>query len=162
MAAIGRYFVTFSKGWWNMNTCFKKSLIVAIVASLSVAAASAMAQSYLDGSSKMRGDYGQMSRSVVTSRPTYTATAPTQTRSFSYEPSQAAPAPAPAESGCGCGGCGCGCAAAPNAPAAAPAPTAQRDAGTVRSFSYEPPARTNSAPAARAATPLYLVPKSMR
>src|SRR5215471_21414426 len=104
-----------------MNTCFKKSLIVAIVASLSVVAiGSALAQSYLDGSSKMRGDYGQMSRRITTSRPTYTATAPTQTRSFSYEPSRAAPAPAPAASGSGGG-------SAPSAATTAPAPTAQRD-----------------------------------
>jgi hypothetical protein len=154
MAAVGQDLLRFSKGWWNMNTCFKNSLIVAVVASLSLAT-SAMAQSYLDGSSKMRGDYGQMSRSVMTSRPTYTATAPAQTRSFSYEPSQSTPAPAPVANGCGCGG-------ASSDQAATPAPTAQRDTGTVRSFSYEPSIRVNSAPAARAQTPAYLVPKSLR
>jgi len=135
-----------------MNAYSKKSLIVAIVASLSVAAASAMAQSYLDGSSKMRGDYGQVSHSIMTTRPTYTATAPTQSRSFSYEPSQAAPAPA--ADGCGCGG-------ASSDKTATPAPTARKDAGT-RSFSYEPSMRTNAAPAARPQTPAYLVPKALR
>jgi len=134
-----------------MNTYVKKSLVSAAAAGLSiVVGGSAMAQSYLDGSSKMRGDYGQMSRSVM-SRPTYQATAPAQTRSFSYEPSQSTPAPAAN----GCGG-------ASNDKAAAPAPTARSDAGTVRSFSYEPSMRANSAPAARPQTPAYLVPKSLR
>lgn len=139
-----------------MNAFFKKSLTVAVVSGLSIfGIASAMAQSYLNAGSKMRGDYGQMSRSVTPMRPTYQATAPAQTRSFSYEPSQGAPAPA--ASGCGCGAVSSAPAAAP-----APAPTARSDSGTLRSFSYEPSMRTNSAPMSRAQTPLYLVPKSQR
>jgi len=136
-----------------MNTSIKYGLIAA--AGLSIVAGSAMAQSYLDGSAKMRGDYGQLSRRAITSQPAYTATAPAQTRSFSYEPSQGTPAPAPAA---GVGGYG----NAPSRATTAPAPTTQRDTGTTRSFSYEPSMRANSAPAARAQTPLYLVPKSMR
>jgi hypothetical protein len=139
-----------------MTTCFKHGLLAPFAVGLAiVASGNAMAQSYLDGSAKMRGDYGQMSRRVITSRPAYTATAPSQTRSFSYEPSQAAPAPAPATSGYGGGNVA-------SSATAAPAPTAQKDAGTVRSFSYEPSMRANSAPPARAQTPLYLVPKTMR
>ena len=140
-----------------MKASFKYGSIAAAAVGLSIVAGSAMAQSYLDGSAKMRGDYGQMSRSIVTTRPTYTATAPAQTRSFSYEPSQSAPAPAPAA-----GGCGCGCGGPASDQAAAPAPTAQRDTGTVRSFSYEPTMRVNSAPAGRPQTPAYLVPKTLR
>lgn len=141
-----------------MNTCFKNGLIVAVAASLSVlATGSAMAQSYLNGSSKMRGDYGQMPRSASTARPMYQATTPSGERSFSYEPSQAAPAPAPAANGCGCG-------SAPSTATAAPAPMAQSQTQSTRSFSYEPSTRAGVAsPMVRGAqTPAYLVPKSLR
>ena len=68
-----------------MNTCFTKVSMLALVAGIFISS-SAMAQSYLDGSSKMRGDYGQMSRSQ--SGMSYRATVPNVQRSFSYEPSQ--------------------------------------------------------------------------
>jgi hypothetical protein len=141
-----------------MNANYRKLLAVLVgLALFAIAAEVASAQSWLDGSSKMRGDYGQMSRSVVTARPMYQATAPNGQRSFSYEPAQAASAPAPAANGCDCG-------SAPSAATAAPAPMAQTQTQSTRSFSYEPSTRAGVAsPMVRGAqTPAYLVPKSLR
>src|SRR5260221_12560355 len=89
-----------------MNARFKNGLIVAVVTGLSIAGVgNAMAQSYLDGSAKARGDYGQMSRNQ--SSPMYRYSAPSQ-RSFSYEPAQ--PAPSAAQPSQLAGGCDCGIA----------------------------------------------------
>jgi hypothetical protein len=147
-----------------MNTRFKNGLIVAVVAGFSLAGVGqAMPQSYLDGSAKMRGDYGQMSRSQ--SSPMYRYTAPSQQRSFSYEPAQQAPSaaqPAPTNGGCGCGTADSGKTAASNQPAAGQGSVAQRSTQTNRSFSYEP-GTTSSNGAMRnrsSSTPLWALPKS--
>jgi hypothetical protein len=133
-----------------MNARFTKVLMLFGVVGL-FASTNTMAQSYLDGSSKMRGDYGQMSRPVYRQAAPMIAerNAAGTPRNFSYEPSQAAPVN---------GGCGCG--AAPSAPTAAPAPIAQGPTQTYRAYSYEPSGRANSAIGSQ--TPLYLVPKSQR
>ena len=123
-----------------MNTRFKNGLIVAVVAGLSMAGVgSAMAQSYLDGSAKMRGDYGQMSRSQAS--PTYRATAPSQ-RSFSYEPTPSAAQPAPTQ------------------PATPQSSVAQKGTQTYRSYSYEPGTPSSSMRSRSNSTPLWALPKS--
>ncbi|HZZ26652.1 MAG TPA: hypothetical protein VFE46_01490 [Pirellulales bacterium] len=124
-----------------MNTHFKNGLMVAVVTGLSITAiGSAMAQSYMDGSSKMRGDYGQMSRSQL--RPTYQAAAPAQQRSFSYEPTPVT--------------------AQPTQPGSAQGSVAQRSTQTYRAYSYEPNAGTSSGTmrSRSGSTPLWALPKS--
>jgi hypothetical protein len=144
-----------------MNMRFRKVLAVLVGTGLfALATEMVSAQSWLDASSKMRGDYGQAgaSRSYGGStvyRAPVIASAPAATRSFSYEPSAATPAPA--------------ASTAKKAPATdtvkkVPESTKRVDTTkkaptTTRSFSYEP---SYSAPAARSQTPLYLVPKSLR
>ena len=149
-----------------MNASFKKSLIVVAVATLSlVFVASLWAQSYLDGSSKARGDYGQMSRSWST--PSYRVTTPS--RSFSYEPapavktdksdstkvkSNASPKASDNSTAKAKDNTSANANAAPNA-------TAQRNSQSTRQFSYEPSMGvTNSRRSS--STPLYLVPKTLR
>ncbi len=102
-SSVGQHFLKVPiERRWNMNTCFKRGLVLAVITSLSaISVNSAMAQSYLDGSAKARGDYGQMSRSSVS--PMYRATAPIQERSFSYEPAPSAAQPSQTTDGCGCG-----------------------------------------------------------
>ena len=143
-----------------MNTCFKKGLFVAVVAGLSIAGiGSAMAQSYLDGSAKARGDYGQMSRNQ--SRPMYQATAPTQQRSFSYEPAPATAQPSQPTGGCGYGNAESGKTIASSQPANPQGGVAQRDTRTYRSYSYEPGTTSSGTMRNRSnSTPLYALPKS--
>ncbi len=142
-----------------MNANYRKLLTVSVVAGLvALAAEIASAQSWLDASSKVRGNYGQAGASSVGGtvyRAPVIARAPVATRSFSYEPSAATPAPA--------------ASTAKKAPATdtvkkvldttKKVETAKKAPTTTRSFSYEP---SYSAPAARSQTPLYLVPKSLR
>jgi hypothetical protein len=143
-----------------MNANYRKLLTVSVVAGLvALAAEIASAQSWLDASSKVRGNYGQAGASSVGGGTVYRAPviarAPVATRSFSYEPSAATPAPA--------------ASTAKKAPATdtvkkvldttKKVETAKKAPTTTRSFSYEP---SYSAPAARSQTPLYLVPKSLR
>jgi hypothetical protein len=128
-----------------MNTRFKNSLIVAVVAGLSMAeVGSAMAQSYLDGSAKMRGDYGQMSRNQAS--PTYRSTAPSQ-RSFSYEPAPSAAQPAQSQS-------------AQTQPATPQGSVAQKGTQTYRSYSYEPGTQSGTMRSRSNSTPLWALPKS--
>ncbi len=140
-----------------MNTCFKNSLMAAVVTGLSIAAiGSATAQSYLDGSSKMRGDYGQMMRSQ--SQPMYRATAPTQQRSFSYEPAPVTAQPSqPAN-----GNMESGKTDASNQPASPQGSVAQRNTQTYRAYSYEPNAGTSNGMMRNrsGSTPLWALPKS--
>src|SRR5262245_22711054 len=155
-----------------MNANYRKLLTVSVVAGLvALAAEMASAQSWLDASSKMRGNYGQAGASSSVGggtvyRAPVIASAPAATRSFSYEPSQAT------------GGCGSAATPAPAASTAKKAPatdtvkkvpdttkkveTAKKAPATTRSYSYEPSVRSYSAPAARSQTPLYLVPKRLR
>jgi hypothetical protein len=144
-----------------MNANYRKLLTVSVVAGLvALAAEMANAQSWLDASSKMRGNYGQAGASSSISggmvyRAPVIARASAATRSFSYEPSAATPAPA--------------ASTAKKAPATdtvkkvpdttKKVETAKKAPTTTRSFSYEP---SYSAPAARSQTPLYLVPKTLR
>jgi hypothetical protein len=140
-----------------MNTRFRMGLIVAVATGLSVAGIDkAMAQSYLDGSSKARGDYGQMSRSQ--SRSMYQATAPTQQRSFSYEPAPTAAKPSqPAN-----GNADNGKTNASNQPASPQGTVAQRGTQTYRAYSYEPGAGTSSGTmrSRSGSTPLWALPKN--
>ncbi len=139
-----------------MNTRFQKGLIVAVVIGLSMAGiSSAMAQSYLDGSAKARGDYGQMSRSQ--SRPTYRYMAPSPQRSFSYEPAQAATQSSQPSTGCGCGDTASVNAANNSAPHAS---VAQRGTQTYRAYSYEPGMTTGSMGSRSGSTPLWALPKT--
>src|SRR5262245_19954184 len=151
-----------------MNAIYRKLLTASVAAGLvALAAEVASAQSWLDASSKMRGNYGQAGASSVSGGTVYRAPviarAPATTRSFSYEPAQATG--------------GCGSAPAPAASTATKAPatdtvkkapdnkkveTAKKAPTTTRTFSYEPSVRSYSAPATRSQTPLYLVPKSLR
>jgi hypothetical protein len=128
-----------------MNTCFKRVLVLAIITGLSaISISSAMAQSYLDGSTKARGDYGQMlGRSVS---PTYRATAPIQARSFSYEP-----APGNADSGK---------TAATKQPTAPRGSVARKDTKNNRTYSYEPGPETGTMRSRSGTTPLWTLPKS--
>jgi len=140
-----------------MNANLKRSLIiVAVVAVSSVFVASSWAQSYLDGSAKARGDYGQLSRiSRSYSQPMLRATASSATRSFSYEP---APAVKTDKAGKG---------ADTNAKSKSDSSTkaalnAAANTQSTRSYSYEPSMGTTSTPIARSQATLYLVPKSLR
>lgn len=140
-----------------MNTRFTKSLMAVVVAGVSIAgASSAMAQMYLDGSAKARGDYGQMSRNQ--SRPTYRYMAPSQQRSFSYEPSTSAAQPAQATDGCGCATSGS--ASASNQPAAPQGGVAQRSTQTYRAYSYEPGTTVGTMRGRSNSTPLWALPKT--
>jgi hypothetical protein len=142
-----------------MHTCFKKSLVVAVVTGLSVVGiGSAMAQSYLDGSAKMRGDYGQMSRSQ--SSPIYRYTTPNQQRSFSYEPAPPAQQPSPSTGGCGGGHADSGKDTASNPPAAPQAGIAQKGTQTYRSYSYEPGTSNRTLRSRSNSTPLWALPKT--
>jgi len=134
-----------------MNANYRKLLVVSAgLALFAIAAEVASAQSWLDASSKMRGNYGQAGASSSFSggtvyRAPVIARAPAATRSFSYDPAAAA-------------------GTVKKAPAATKkTETAKTEvakkAPVTRSFSYEP---SYSAPAARLQTPLYLVPKSLR
>src|SRR5262245_12163572 len=158
-----------------MNANYRKLLTVSVVAGLvALAAEMASAQSWLDASSKMRGNYGQAGASSSVSggtvyRAPVIARAPAATRSFSYEPSQATG--------------GCGSVPVPAASTATKAPatdtlkkapdtkkvdtakkveTAKNAPTTTLTFSYQPSVRSYSAPATRSQTPLYLIPKSLR
>src|ERR1043166_4562512 len=115
-----------------MNTRFTKVLLLAVVASPMVVAIAMAGDSYLDASSKARGDYGQVSRSMVESRPIYrseapvialTQPAPSAQQRFSYEPRQSA---------------GSGTGKADNGKSNPPNAMAQRETRTYRSYSYEP------------------------
>ena len=117
-----------------------------------------MAQSYLDGSAKARGDYGQMSRSQ--SSPVYRYATPTQ-RSFSYEPALNNTQPAQTSGDCGCGSANGDKSAANNSPAAPQGGVAQRSTQTYRAYSYEPSTSVGTMRSGRsAATPLWALPKS--
>ncbi|HEY2827129.1 MAG TPA: hypothetical protein VGJ04_05970 [Pirellulales bacterium] len=140
-----------------MNANLKRSsIIVAVVAVSSVFVVSSWAQSYLDGSAKARGDYGQLSRiSRSSAQPMLRATAPSVTRSFSYEP---APAVKTDKAGKGADTND----KAKTDSSAKAAPNAAASTQSARSYSYEPSMGSASASAARSQTPLYLVPKSLR
>jgi hypothetical protein len=144
-----------------MNANYRKLLTVSVVAGLvALAVEMASAQSWLDASSKMRGNFGQAGASSSVGggtvyRAPVTASAPAATRSFSYEPPAATPAPAASTA-----------KKAPTTDTVKKVPdtakkveTAKKAPATTRSFSYEP---SYSAPAARPVTPLFLVPKSLR
>jgi len=134
-----------------MNANYRRLLTASVVLGLlALAVEAASAQSWLDASSKMRGNYGQagasssVSGGTVYRAPTI-ARAPAVTRSFSYEP---APVTGTVKK-------------APDTAKkteTAKTETAKK-APVTRSFSYEP---SYSAPAARSQAPLYLVPKSLR
>jgi hypothetical protein len=132
-----------------MNANYRKLLTVSVAAGLvALAAEMASAQSWLDASSKMRGNYGQAGASSSVSGGTVyqapvIARAPAATRSFSYEP---APATSTVKK-------------APDTTKKAETAKTETKAPVTRSFSYDPPI---SAPAARSQNPLYLVPKSLR
>jgi hypothetical protein len=130
---------------WNMNTCFKRGLVLAVITSLSaISVNSAMAQSYLDGSAKARGDYGQMSRNSVS--PMYWTTAPIQQRSFSYEA-----APSNSDSGK---------TAATKQPTAPQGSVARKDTKNDRTYSYEPGPATGTMRSRSGTAPLWALPKS--
>jgi hypothetical protein len=127
-----------------MNAYLKTSFSVAAVAAVALGfVASTWAQSYLDGSAKMRGDYGQLPR-ISRIVPMYQAAAPTVARSYSYEPAPNTKV----EKG----------NTAKSNPIAAPNATAQRNTRTTRSFSYEPGMGVSFVRSF--ATPLYELPKS--
>lgn len=139
-----------------MNTRFTKVLMLGTVAGLFVTASAMAGESYLDASSKMRGEFGQTSRRATEYRPMYRASAPTLAQQqpapnaeqrFSYEPRQIAGDSRSSASD----------SANKNAPNA----TAQRDTRTYRSFSYEPGTAPSAAMRSRSnSTPLYALPKS--
>jgi hypothetical protein len=108
--------------------------------------ASSSAQSYLDGSSKARGDFGQMNRSYST----YRYAAPNVNRTFSYEPAPAVKTDKTDKTNSDS-------QKANNNTA----PKAKAPSTTTRSYSYEPSmgASNNSR---SSSTPLYLVPKTLR
>jgi hypothetical protein len=137
-----------------MNASYRRLLTASVALGLlALAAEVASAQSWLDGSSKMRGNYGQagVSRSVsggTVYRAPVIARAPAATRSFSYEP---APATGTVKK-------------APDTTKKTEIAKADnaKKAPVTRSFSYEPTLGSTSSPAVRSQTPLYLVPKSLR
>jgi hypothetical protein len=142
-----------------MNTRFKNSLIVAAVAAIALAGiGSALAQSYLDGSAKMRGDYGQMSRSQAS--PMYRYTTPNQQRSFSYEPDQPASQPSQSTSGCGGGHADNGKATTSNPPTAPQGGIAQKGTQAYSSYSYEPGTSSGTMRSRSNSTPLWALPKT--
>jgi hypothetical protein len=131
-----------------MNASLKNCLIVTAVAALVAAfVSSSFAQSYLDGSAKARGDFGQMNRS--SSQPMYRSMAPSNVQSFSYEP-------APAVKTDKADKADNNKAKSNVAPKANVAPNT-----TTRNYSYEPSMGTSSS-SRTSSTPLYLVPKSLR
>ncbi|HEY2827742.1 MAG TPA: hypothetical protein VGJ04_09105 [Pirellulales bacterium] len=142
-----------------MNTRYSMGLIAAVVTGLSVVGiGSAMAQSYLDGSAKARGDYGQTSHSQTS--PMYRYSTPTQ-RTFSYEPAPSTAQPAQPAGGCGSGTASSGTSAANNPPAAPQGGVAQRGTQTNRSYSYEPGTSSGTMRSSRSnAAPLWALPKS--
>jgi hypothetical protein len=144
-----------------MNARFKNSLIVTVMSGLSVVGFSnATAQSYLDGSAKARGDYGQMSRSQ--SVPSYRVTAPSQQRSFSYQPvpTPTTDQPSQPSGDCGCGNADSGKAGASNQATAPQGGVAQRGTQTYRAYSYEPGMSSGTLRSRSNSTPLYLLPKT--
>lgn len=136
-----------------MNAQSKNCLILTAVAALVVAlVSSSSAQSYLDGSAKARGDYGQMNRS--SSQPMFRSVAPSNVRSYSYEP---APAVKTDKSDKTDKAKGDSNKTKSNvAPKANAAPNT-----TTRSYSYEPSRETSNS-SRSSSTPLYLVPKALR
>ena len=130
-----------------MNASFKNCLIVTVVAALVVAfVGSSSAQSYLDGSAKARGDYGQVNRS--TSQPMFRSAAPNSVRSYSYEPAPAVKTDkAKVDTNKAKSNVAPKTNAAPNT--------------TTRSYSYEP-SMGMSGSSRSSSTPLYLVPKTLR
>jgi hypothetical protein len=131
-----------------MNAYLKKTFVLAAVSAvLLVFVASSWAQSYLDGSAKARGDYGQLPRiSRSISQPTFQAAAPRAERSFSYEPAPAVKTEKAKSNP------SAGTNAMPNATA---------NNRSTRSFSYDPAAGENGAVRTRSSSvPLYLLPKS--
>jgi hypothetical protein len=136
-----------------MNAFLTKSLSLAVVASLSlVFVANSWAQSYLDGSAKARGDYGQMPRiSRTVSQPTFQANAPSATRSYSYEPAPAVKANKGDSTN----------SKAKSSPSAKAntAPNATANNRSTRVYSYEPGMGVSNSNRS-SSTPLYLLPKS--
>jgi hypothetical protein len=151
-AFIGPARFSFSERRWIMSKFFKTGSMVAVVVALSAATASA--QSYLDGSSKARGDFGTGSRgAVMQSRPMYQA-APSTQRSFSYEPAPRADQPSQnAKSG--------SAKVDSKAPMTAPKADMRKETRTYRSFSNEPGTSGGTMRSrASSQTPTYLLPKS--
>jgi hypothetical protein len=158
-----------------MNTRFGKVLAILVATSLVAFVTQLVAaQSYLDGSAKARGNFGQAGASSTWNggysyRAPASAIVRQQSAPSTVAKTPAAPAPnavakapekadtrtfsyEPQASGCG---------SANGAATSAPNATAKKDNGTTRSYSYEPAERTNSAPRS-SQTPLYLVPKTLR
>ena len=130
---------------------FNSALFAVVTTGLFGISAAMAAPSYLDGSSKARGDYGQGVGSVAA--PTYRATP--AVRSFSYEPSQnliGSTEKSKANNS----------AKVETKKATAPATAAQKDARAMRSFSYDPAAGTGAVSnrVRGSSTPLYSLPKT--
>jgi len=136
-----------------MNMRFQKVLMTAVVIGLYATSSALAAPSYLDGSAKARGDYGQMSRGR--SGMMYQNTSPSVQRSFSYEPSQNAIASQKSDSK----------KSSDSAKSETKKPDssgamAQRETRTYRSFSYEPGTAGGTMRGRSGSTPLWALPKT--
>ena len=134
-----------------MSRKFNSALFVILTTGLFGVSAAMAAPSYLDGSSKARGDYGQGIGSFAA--PMYRTTSPSVARSYSYEPSQNLAASKPVS---------------PKADASAKVETKKSTAGAIannntrstRSYSYDPSSDSASASIrSSSSTPLFLLPK---
>jgi hypothetical protein len=140
-----------------MNTALKFTATAIAFGLFALASESALAQSYLDASSKARGDYGQASQNTGrTSRLIYSAAAPSELSNVASEPSPAAKTEPTA-------------VGKQTDESDDTANTDRTDTQTSRRDWYEPERNSyergsfsTGSRGSGSATPLYLVPKSLR
>jgi hypothetical protein len=140
-----------------MNTRFTKVSWLVVLTGM-LASSSAMAQSYVDGGSKARGDFGQLSRSQA--RMTYRAGATSAQRSFSYEPAPNVAQQSQSTGNSGRANSDSNKTSANTQPSAPQGNVAQRGEQNYRAYSYEPGMSNGTTRSRSGSTPLWALPKS--